>query len=92
MMRYYSWVDVCRLLAKRYDTKFDINMGGFQSQLKAFCVSSHTDELWYNETVHLWMIIGLVGRVFANGPGDLGSIPDRVIPKTLKNGTWYLLA
>ena len=21
------------------------------------------------------------------GPGDLGSIPDRVIPKTLKNGT-----
>ena len=27
---------------------------------------------------------GLVGRVFANGPGDLGSIPGRVIPKTLK--------
>ena len=26
----------------------------------------------------------LVGRVFTNGPGDLGSIPDRVIPKTLK--------
>ena len=26
----------------------------------------------------------LVGRVFANGPGDLGSIPGRVIPKTLK--------
>ena len=25
-----------------------------------------------------------VGRVFANGPGDLGSIPGRVIPKTLK--------
>ena len=29
-------------------------------------------------------VIGLVGRVFANGPGDLGSIPSRVIPKTLK--------
>ena len=28
--------------------------------------------------------IGLVGRVFANGPGDLGLIPGRVIPKTLK--------
>ena len=27
---------------------------------------------------------GLVGWVFANGPGDLGSIPGRVIPKTLK--------
>ena len=27
---------------------------------------------------------GLVGRVFANGSGDLGSIPGRVILKTLK--------
>ena len=35
-------------------------------------------ELWSNR------LIGLVGRVFANGPGDLGSIPVRVIPKTLK--------
>ena len=26
----------------------------------------------------------LVGRVFASGPGDLGSIQGRVIPKTLK--------
>ena len=29
-------------------------------------------------------LIDLVGRVFANGPWDLGSIPGRVIPKTLK--------
>ena len=28
--------------------------------------------------------IGLVGRVFANGPGDMGSIPGCIIPKTLK--------
>ena len=28
--------------------------------------------------------IGQVSRVFANGPGDQGSIPGRVIPKTLK--------
>ena len=28
--------------------------------------------------------IGLVGRVFANGPGDLGSIPGCIIPETLK--------
>ena len=34
----------------------------------------------------------LVSRVFANGPGDRGSIPRRVIPKTQKNGTGYLLA
>ena len=29
-------------------------------------------------------LIGLVGRVFANGPGVLGSIPGRVIPNTFK--------
>ena len=29
-------------------------------------------------------LIGPVGRVFANDPGDLGSIPVHVIPKTLK--------
>ena len=28
--------------------------------------------------------LGLGVRVFANGPGDLGSIPGRVIPKTQK--------
>ena len=28
--------------------------------------------------------IGIMNRMFANGPGDLGSIPDRVIPKTQK--------
>ena len=35
----------------------------------------------YKVEVHL---IGLVGRVFANVPGDLGSIQGRIIPKTLK--------
>ena len=28
--------------------------------------------------------IGMMVRVFANGPGDLGSIPGQVIPKTFK--------
>ena len=31
-----------------------------------------------------YWLISLGGRVFANGPGDLGSIPGRVIPKTIK--------
>ena len=31
---------------------------------------------------------GYCHRVFTNGPGDWGSIPGRVIPKTLK---WYLI-
>ena len=46
-------------------------------------------------TLNIYDFIGLVGRVFANDPGDLGSIPVSVIPKTLKKkkeGTWYLLA
>ena len=34
--------------------------------------------------VKLNRLIGLVGRVFINDPGDLGSIPGRVIRKTLK--------
>ena len=33
-------------------------------------------------------LIDLEGRVFANGLGDLGSVPGHVIPKTLK---WYLI-
>ena len=32
----------------------------------------------------IYRLIGLVDRVFANGLEDLGSIPGRVIPKTLK--------
>ena len=39
-----------------------------------FCFSGYTLE----------MDIGPAVRVFANGPGDLGSIPGRVIPKILK--------
>ena len=40
----------------------------------------------YNYNIYINIIsnrlIGLVGRVFTNGPGDWGSIPGRVIPKT----------
>ena len=36
--------------------------------------------------VYKYLLISLVGRVFANGPGDQGSIPGRVIPKTFKMG------
>ena len=33
--------------------------------------------------IYAWLI-DLVSRVFANGPGDLGSIPGHIIPKTLR--------
>ena len=41
------------------------------------------DWVWFGFIAY-HQLIGLVGRVFAKGPGDLGSISGRVIPKTLK--------
>ena len=34
--------------------------------------------------IHIHRVIGLMRRVFANGPVDQVSIPGRVIPKTQK--------
>ena len=42
----------------------------------------------YNHYSIINQLIGLVGRVFANGLGDLDSISGRIIPKTLK---WCLI-
>ena len=39
------------------DTMSSLKLGGFRSQFESYHVSSHTEELWYNETVCLWMII-----------------------------------
>ena len=55
---------------------------------------------FYNELAPYYFLpnqlIGLVGRVFANGPGDFGSITGCVIPKALKTVLntslqWYLI-
>ena len=43
---------------------------------------NHNSKWW--EINHRDRLIGPVGRVFTNGPEDLGSIPGRVISKTLK--------
>ena len=56
-MPYNSRAGVVRLLAERYDTKSNVNLGGFRSQFQASYVSSHTEELWYNKTVCLRMTI-----------------------------------
>ena len=37
-----------------------------------------------NYLIQIMYNYGLEGRVFANGLGDLGSVPGCVIPKTLK--------
>ena len=47
-----------------------VKKGHFDESKSSFCV--------------FWWLIGLVVWVFTNGLGDLGSIPGRVIPKTLK--------
>ena len=39
---------------------------------------------YLNRGNYINRLIGQVRRVFANGPGDLGSIPGHVIPKTFK--------
>ena len=39
----------------RYPT--DVRSAGFQSQVEAYRVSSHSEELWYNETVSLCVTI-----------------------------------
>ena len=53
----------------------ECKVAGFDFLKLRNCVRVHVIQL---------RLIGPVGRVFANGPGDLGSIPGRVIPKTLK--------
>ena len=40
--------------------------------------------MWWQGNGILFWFMFLAVRVFANGPGDLGSIPGRVIPKTQK--------
>ena len=42
--------------------------------------------------VYLELDIGIMVRVFVNGPGDLGSIPGRVITKSLlPAGIWWFI-
>ena len=57
LISYNSLADVVRLLAEWSDTKSDVKLGGFRSQLQASCVSSNTEELWYKEAICLWIRI-----------------------------------
>ena len=52
-----------------------------------YAVVSRNGNVYYSSgctTIHINFIPGLMSRVFANGQGDRGSIPGRVIPKTQK--------
>ena len=53
-----------RLLIEHSDSKSNVKLGGFRSQLQASYVSNHTEELWYNETVCLIYIYLLLYNSF----------------------------
>ena len=68
--------------AVRYPT--DVKSAVFRSQLEASHVSDHTEELWYNKTVCLWMTIYIYGGargvmviVVGIGHDDTSSNPGR---------------
>ena len=63
---------------------------GVDLTIKYFHAKSDLVGIRINIT-YIYIYICLVGWVFANGSGDQGSIPGRVIPD-LKKSTWYLLA
>ena len=44
-MPYNTRADVVRLLAEKDDTKSNVKLGGFRSQLQASYVSSYTEKL-----------------------------------------------
>ena len=44
-----------------------VKLGGFRSQLQASYVPIHTEELWYNETVYLWMTIYIYIYIYIFG-------------------------
>ena len=65
------------------------NYATFLLELRVLKTDSKKDFSFSFETFHIILLnvvqdIGMMIRVFANGPGNLGSIPDRVTPKTQK--------
>ena len=65
-----------------------ITLSGFVSN-RMHCNLRRAHYMWANNNnnnnIYIYIPdIGLAVRVFANGPGDLGSIPGRIIPKTQK--------
>ena len=49
-----------------------------------FCPGKYSFNLNAFKAKFVYRLIGLMGRVLANGLGDLSSIPGRVILKTIK--------
>ena len=70
---------------KTYQKQCATGMGGERGSGIPVPIARHDDDDDDDRTeLAEYQLIDLVGRVFANDPEDLGSIPVRVIPKTLK--------
>ena len=67
------------LLAEQYDTKSNVKLGGFRPQLQAFYVSSHIEELWYNETVCQWMTTYIYMYIYIKG--EMGKLSSKLCKK-----------
>ena len=73
-----AYVHDCDIVVSEFELKW--------SYCVHFSVNTYPLSYGLNITtiVFLNRLIGLVVRMFSNGPGDVGSIPGHVIPKTLK--------
>ena len=79
---YSSYVRIRDVALKTCQRRWTIGRSGERGSGISVLVARHDDDGTLKVINNL--LIGLVGRVFANSPGDLGSIPGHVIPKTLK--------
>ena len=75
------WIQTCQTLFRIYFVSHSACAEGWENICRYVCIYRHIYTHWQNRP------IGQVGRVFADDPGDRGSLPGRVIPKTQK---WYL--
>ena len=81
-------LDISLFNIQQYKVRIEGKVEQFRERRVVPTPTSRCSSYWKGSLLvahfNLNRLIGLVGRVFANGPGDLGSIPGRVIPKTLK--------
>ena len=82
-MRTHIYTHSYRHTCRKDDIKCYQTNGGCLTTLVIICLCPD-DGLLKSKRLSQYRAIGAMCRVFANSPGDRGSIPGRVIPKTQK--------
>ena len=86
-MLIYIYIYIYNALEFSLQTKFQgikyVNLI-YMKNIKRPITSDPIKKVYIKRALLMINYLGPAVRVFANGPGDLGSIPGRVIPKTLK--------